>query len=270
MFSRILLVPFGILALIFGLLSWKVDEMFVWFLLIPAIAIVVIYMLSPQIDWWWYNRHPPDLPTPGAQLLERFNLFYQRLDEAEKLRFRQRVALYMMGVDFIPMVFEKVPEDFKVILAAQAVQLTFNREDFLLQPFERIVVYPHVFPSPQFQETFHASELYEPDGVLLFSADEVMRGFITPGQFYHVALHEYAKAFLLKYRALSLPAPDESIWESLERISGLSKERTENCIGLPGIEILPVCINHYFTFPDKFAQELPEMHQQFRAIFILK
>jgi hypothetical protein len=270
MFARILLVPLVIVSILFGLLTWKIDEFFVWFLVVSVAGTVLVFMLSPQINWWWYNRHPPDLPEPGAQLLERFCGYYQRLEEAGKLRFRQRVALYLMGVDFIPMVFKKVPEDFKVILAAQAVQLTFHRDDFLLQPFERIVLYPHVFPSPQYPETFHACELFEPDGVLLFSADEVMRGYMTPDQFYHVALHEYAKAFLLTHKGLSLPVPDETIWPSLERISGLSRAKTENCVGLPDIPVLAVCITHFFVFPDTFAQELPELYQQLGQVFMLQ
>ena len=86
-------------SILFGLLTWKIDEWFVWFLVVSVAGTVVVFMLSPQINWWWYNRHPPDLPEPGIQLLDRVCGFYQRLEDAGKLRFRQRVALYLMGVE---------------------------------------------------------------------------------------------------------------------------------------------------------------------------
>ncbi len=267
MFARKLMFPFLLAAIILLVLSWRVDERYIIWLLLPVGISAVLYMLSPQIDWWWYNRHPPPLPSPVIRLFEGYCPFYRQLDEADRLRFRQRVALYQMGVEFIPMVFEQVPEDIKSVLAAQAVQLTFHEDSFLIEKFERIVVYPHPFPSPQYPDLFHASELYAPDGVLLFSADEVMKGFLAPRKFYPVALHEYARAFLLTHPERSLPSLPDDLWNALEDISGLTHEKMEKDIGLGPVDPLAACIVHYFCFPEAFQQRLPEWSLHLQDLF---
>ena len=46
---------------------------------------------------------------------------------------------------------ESLPEDLKAIIAHNLIQLTFGMEDYLLDPYERVVVYNHAFPTPKKQ-----------------------------------------------------------------------------------------------------------------------
>lgn len=270
MFSNYLAAPFVFLAIIFLYLSWEVDREYYPIWLIPFVVIAtLIYVFAPQINWWWYNRRPPKLEPGLASLLERFSGFYQRLSPPNKQKFRDRLVLYRMGTDWEPMAFEEetVPSDVQFVLAHQAVMLTFNRKRFLFDKFEKIIVYPFPFATPEYPFD-HASELYEPDGCLLFSAKQVMQAFSEPAEWYNVAVHEYARAFVLTYPGEPYPAfAEEETWEKLQAVSGMPYRHVESVVGIKGVEALPVAIHHYFIFRERFREVFPEEAASLDRIF---
>lgn len=266
-FANYLAAPFVGGAILFLYLAWQDSDYAIW--IIPFVVVAaLVYVLSPQINWWWYSRHPQDLSQGLTATLERFCGFYQRLSAAEQRLFRERVVLFRMGTDWTPMAWpdDLLPPDVELALAAQAVTLTFNRPKFLFDKFEKVIIYPKPFPTPEYP-FMHGSELFEPDGCLLFSAEQVMAGFLQAGA-YNVGLHEYAKAFVLTYPTEPYPdlsAPDT--WEKLQQAGHFSREQIEFAIGIAGVEPLPVAIHHYFVFPEKFRQVLPRQTATFDRIF---
>lgn len=269
MFANLIALPFVLLSLVFLYLAWDVDSDYaVW--IVPCVLMsAVVYIFSPQINWWWYNKRPPELSAGLRALLERFGVFYNRLDTAGKLKFRQRTALFTMATDWDPMGWpdETIPPDVQAIIAAQAVTLTFHKEKFLFDPFEKVIVYPGPFSTPEYPFD-HASELYAADGCLLFSAREVMKAFAEPASWYNVGLHEYARVYERAYPLAPWPTFDEeTIWEKLETISGMPRAHVESVIGLAGTETLPVAVHHYFVFPERFREGLPEIYKVFGEIF---
>ena len=136
--------------------------------------------MGPQIDWWWYERYPPDVDAPVKKMLDKMNPFYNRLNETEKKKFRNRLQLFVTATNFMPKGWEKIPEDAKYAIAANAIQLNFHKEEFLFPQYENIVVYPSPFPSPQYPEHFHPSEVFRKDGVMLFSAEQIIWGLLNP------------------------------------------------------------------------------------------
>ncbi len=269
MFSNKLLTPFALMAALFLALAVIVDDSyaigFVPFMVISAL----IYIMAPQINWWWYSRHAPDISEELRAFLERSCGFYRRLKGEDRRRFRSRVFMFNMGVDWEPLAFpeDALPPDVQVAIAAQAVSLTFRREVFLFDQFEKVVVFPQPFPTPEHPYD-HASEMHLTDGCLLFSAEQVMLSFVKPTQWYNVALHEYAKAFILKYPVEGWPGFDgENVWQKLEQVSGMSRAHVESVIGLAGVDALPAAIHHYIQFPERFAMAFPEENKVFANIF---
>lgn len=269
MFANKLLIPFVLLAALFLGLAWAVDDRFSIYFVPCLVVAALIFILSPQINWWWYSRNPPDLSAELRALLERCSGFYQRLPAEERRRFRGRVALFNLGTDWEPLAFpdDVLPADVQMAIAAQAVSLGFWRERFLFDKFEKIIVFPRPFPTPEHPYD-HASELHEADGCLLFSAEQVMRAFAQPLKWYNVALHEYAKAFVLQYP--DEPWPDfseETVWERLEALSGMPRVHVESVIGLAGVDALPVAIHHHLLFPERFAAAFPDEHRVLESVF---
>ncbi|MEI6407895.1 MAG: zinc-dependent peptidase [Bacteroidota bacterium] len=256
-------------ALLFLYLAWVVDPAYAPWMVPFILFAVVTYIMAPQINWQWYQRWPPDLNESLTSLLERFSGFYRNLVPLEKQRFRTRIAMFRMNTDWTPMGFpeDELPPDIELALASQAVMLTFMKEEYLFRQFEKVIVYPLPFPSPEFPFA-HASEMYEADGCLLFSAQQVLQGFIQPKQFYNIGLHEYARVFIAIYP--NEPYPDfsaEDIWGKLEYISKMDRASIESIIGLAGIPVLPVAIHHYFIFPEQFKLTFPEETKGFDKIF---
>ncbi len=268
--SRIIALPFLVMIAICTFLVMKTDLFgYMNYALPPFFALAIIYILQPQIDWYYYKRNPPEMDEQIKRLLIKYSTFYEGLSLENKKRFRDRVCLYSMANEFIPKGIEEIPSDLKAIVAASVVQLTFGREDFLLNKFERVILYLQAFPSPQFPETFHASEIFEEDGVMLFSVEHLNLGFKNPKQYFNVGLHEYAKVFLQSYPLLDYPDLAATHWEELEKISGFSKATIEKFMGLETDELLAVSINYFHSFPQAFKTQLPALFAQYSSIFNL-
>lgn len=270
MFANKLLSPFVILAIVFLYLAWEVDPHYSIWIVPPVIIAAIIYVFAPQINWWWYQTRPLPVDPMVKTLLNKHLPFYSNLSKEEKSQFDQRVELFQMANEFMPQGFETVPKDVQGLIAANAIWLTFGREEFIFPKFENIIVYPHKFPSPQFPKFFHASEIYEPDGVIIFSLEQFMPSFVNLKQFYPIALHEFAKVFIISNPNENYPAFSENFWTQLPPISGLDREKIEQFIGLPDMKILPVAIVHFFTYAEKFAQFFPEESQMLQKIFYPK
>lgn len=268
--SRVVAAPFVFCALLFLYLAWEFDEKYAFYIIPCVIVLAVIFVFSPQIDWWWYIRRPPALDPHVRMLLVKHHPFYQTLSTEDKEKFRDRVALFMLANDFKAQGTDAVPEDIKGVISSNAVHLTFRQSNFLFPKFETIVVYAHPFPSPQYPQKEHVSELYEEDGVLLFSADHLMFGFTQPRQYYNIGLHEYAHAFVLSHKDWPWPKLEEETWKALERISGFPKSGIFQWINRPDVELLPAAIVHYFTFPESFGAVLPDIKTAFDGIFLSK
>jgi hypothetical protein len=127
-------------------------------------------------------------------------------------------------------------------------------------------VYATPFPSPQFPKTFHASELFEEDGVFLFSAQQVMWSFLQPKQYYNLVMHEYIKAYRFTYPNLNYPTLHQEDWPLLEKISGLSKDKIEGIINLE-LEPTVVAGTLFFTHPTAFQQFAPKLFGEWEIIF---
>jgi len=155
---------------------------------IPFIVMLVMsYVFSPQIDWWWYQRNPPELPAALGNLLLEYFPYYRNLSVDNKKRFRQRVAMYLQARGFFAKRGSEkgeVPVDMKTMIAANVVMLTFGKKDFILDKFERIFIYLQAFPTPNHQY-LHGSEINKEDECILFSGEHVMLSFRQPERFYN-------------------------------------------------------------------------------------
>ncbi len=265
-------LPFGMLATLFFAIAFvRHDGDWAKWGILPFIILAVSYVISPQINWWWYRRNPPELDMRIQRLLDDYFMFYKKLSPDLKKIFRQRTALYLLGNEFIRPVHpddpdatanrKMVPEDLKAAVAATAVQLSFGKPDFMTGKFENIIIYPHPFPTPQYGDAFHTSEIYEPDGVILFASDILMAGFNSPQNYFSIGLYEFARIFKMMYPSVSYPVFGDNIWEDFEKISGKSRTVIESTVGLTHLDIWGVAVYHFFTFADRFQKQLPDLYQ---------
>ncbi len=271
MLTRILYLPFVAMIIIALYLTFEVDEGYSIYLIPPIVILSGIYFLSPQIDWWWYVRHPPQMNPKLEEIIRKMNPFYAALSPEDKKRFQDRVELYVRANAYISKGIKEdgVPPDEVVYFIATCItQLTFGLVDFRLPLFERIVVYPAPFPSPQFPEQIHASEIFAEDGVLIFAVHPLMEGVIRPDQ-YNIGFHEYIQAFIISYPDEAYAKEGELNWEILAEVSGFSEAKIRETIGLDFIDLRAVAIHHFFHFSRSFREKLPTLYQRHVQIFNL-
>ena len=74
MFANYVATPFVALSLVFLYMAWEVDSDYAIWILPFVLLSAAVYIFSPQINWWWYSRHPKDL-SPGLRaMMERSGL----------------------------------------------------------------------------------------------------------------------------------------------------------------------------------------------------
>ncbi len=262
-----LATPFVLLLLLSIYLTIEVSEN--WALLIVFSVIVLIggLVVSPLINWWWWERFPPDIPKDLHKLIENRVPFYQNLDKVEQREFRRRAFLFSQGTNFMEQGIDKISEDAKLMMVVAPVSMGFYEEHFLFDKFENVVVYPHPFPSPQFPEHLHTSEIYEEDGVLMFCLGHIIRGHLEPHQYFNSAWYEYARVYLMTYPDRKYGDWSLVDWSHLEQISGFSKKALVKWVGLPDLDKNAFTLAFYFLYPKQFQRFLPEMFGHLRLIF---
>lgn len=267
--TRVLAIPFVLLLALMLYLSLAVDERYSVVIIFCTVGLAMLFVFSPQIDWWWYRRRPPELDESFRGLLRQQYPFYMQLSPEKKLKFRQRVALFRLAKDFMPQGMEEVPEDIQLFVALSGVHLTFGWEEYLLPKFEKIIIYPHPFPSPQYPEQFHASEVFAEDGVVLFSAQHLVKGVLEPQRYFPVGLYEMARVMLLSYPEKRWPILREDSWEPLERISGVSREALVQYMNLEDLNLLAVAMVYFLISPQSFRREWPQLFGQLNDLLLI-
>ena len=270
MLSKKLYFIFVTGAVIVALVTVFLPDKYNWvslFMMPFVVLLVLSYMFSPQLNWWWFQKYPPELPLESGLMLLKYFPFYRELSAENKKRFRHRVAMYIEDRAFQAQRGEEegdVSLELKTIVAANAVMLTFGRKDFILNKFERIFIYLQAFPSPN-HKFLHASELNEEDSCLVFSAEHIVLSFRESQKYYNITLHEFARAFQLTYSDFSYPIFEDSVW------SGLGKEKISSFLGFPekDIDLLGVSVNFFFNSPEKFKALMPKGFEEFQTIFNL-
>ena len=269
--ANIVAIPFFILLMALGYLAYQFpwSNYLVW-VIFPVSSLILIYLFSPQINYWWLCKHPIKLDQQVINMLNKTNPIYSTLNDERKLEFNNRLALFIEGKDFLAKGMEKdnneVPYDIRSLISQIPVTMTLNRPDFQWHKFERIVLYKHPFPSPRFK-FLHTAETEAEDGVVILSLEHVEKALFQRGLHYDVAWHAYAEAFIKGHPKISYPNLPADIWERIETVSPQSKEQIHGTLGYKAVDALPVLINLYFNYGEKVRNEFPELVKDFDQIF---
>ncbi len=229
-----------------------------WMLVGAVVLLAIMYVFTPQFNWWYWQRYAPDLRPGLRAMLEQRSGYYGRLSPPRQREFRRRVFLYAEAQEFIGQGIEDIPEDIKVMVAASAVMVGFGQPEFRNPKFEHVVLYPHPFPSPQYEQ-LHISELHADDGVVIFSMPYLARSFLDEQAFVPIGLYEHAKIYQLTYPRQHYPALD---WPQLEAVSGFSRAAVEQFIGLSDLDLAALSITFFLVFPERLRLLAPEVYEQ--------
>lgn len=135
-------------------------------------------------------------PPAWREVLESQVGYYRRLTEAKKRDFERDVAVFVGENRFAGVDEVEATDELKVLAAASAVMLLFNRPDLEYQRISEVLFYPRAFSEESFstrgigRETIGMNNEF---GAVILSAPELRRSFEQQtGR--HVGLHEFAHA----------------------------------------------------------------------------
>jgi len=238
-----------------------------WFLVL-IFLFIALYVFKAQTDYWWHKEYPlPIEPEIKKWLVHNFP-FYNSLEGETKQKFEDRLGLYIEARLFTSLGSKEreVPEDLKAMIAAHAVRVTLNYEDFLIGDFDRIMMYKHPFPTPKHQY-LHIVETEVEDGVIIFTLDYLLNGVLKPDQYYNIAYHAYVEAFCKQNPTIDFSFLESVTKDHMHLISGFKVEDLLTTLGYKSLDPVPVIITYYFTFRDNFIDLLPDVVAELDDIF---
>lgn len=260
--SRIVATPFIILALIFGAMAFLSEGEWAYWIVPNFIVLAVIYSLHPQIDWYWFEKHPPIMDEHLQKYVERLSSFYRQLNTADQQKFRDRVQLYLIANEYFlrgPEDNLTPPDDLKALFAIPLVELTFReKENWRLKKFERLVLYPTSFPSPN-NHDLHAGEIETEDGVIIAALDLAKQWVDRPAQAFPMLHYQIAKAYLWSFMEKRNALQGTLSVEEVEKIGGLTLDELSKYLGEPELDSEALLLAYYYTKPEAFRKVAPNV-----------
>ena len=268
--SKILFIPVLLILGLVAYFTFWVDEAYAIWMLPPIIIGAVIFILGPQIDWYWFEKYPPKLDESEKKLLLKKVKIFHNLSSEEKQKLESRVALFNFSKEYQEMAMPSVPEDLKIMLAISSCQLTLGFEEYLIERYEKVIIYPHPFPSPQHPEDFHICESFEEDGVLLFEVKNFLHGFVNPVQYFNIGLYEMARVINKELNLKNLSSLEGISMDELLALSHTNEEALKKYIGLPELDKKAVAMVLFIESPAKMRSNQAELFEEIKNMLNYK
>ncbi len=263
------MAPLGLLLIYLGYQSFMTPNYpYSIYAGIPLVGLMVLYLFRPQIDYWWLSKYPVKFDEKLGEFLRERNPFYASLTGEEKTKFENRLSLYMEGRDFKAVGREQrdIPYDFKAMISAIPIELTMNKEDFLLGDMDRIFVYKHPFPTPG-KPYLHTMETHVTDGVIILSLEHFSAAEKNPEEHYNVAWHAYIEAYLLIFKDDTSKIDHYASWDNIQAIGGFDEAGLLKYTGEKALDPLIVLLTLFKTRPTSFKENLPAAYADIKSFF---
>ena len=267
--SRLLALPFAlIIILVFtygDLASFGLSTVLV---LISLIALALAYVFNKQIDIWWYKRKPPKLDKPLVAWISIYSNFYKGLSDLQKRNFQDRIATFNQIKNFTLKGKRdyQLEEDIKTIISHEMARVTFGRPKDLLEEMDNIIVYNHPFATPNVQ-SLHALELYPQDGVIVYSKEQLVNGFLNPKVHLNISLLAAVMTFIQLNPRLAYPSVTNLEVDEIYNRFELKQETFFQMLGVDWLNKLDLLCFCYFSFPDRMREYFPEEFDDLNDIF---
>ena len=72
---------------------------------------------------------------------------------------------------------------------------------------------------------------------------------------------------MASYPNKQYPTDHDNLWEHFEKMGAYKKEQLAEYIGLPDVDAVATSINYFFSFPQMFQKELPQLFERYKRIF---
>ena len=257
-FQIIILLLLVVPILIFGIaLSFKIVE-----------SGYVLLFNKPL--YLYFYPFPKKLQPKQRLILQNEFVFYRRLSDKKKIYFEHRINCFLKTYKFIGNDIG-ITQEMLVLVAATYVMLTFGMRHYLVQRFNKIVIYPTKYFS-SVNEEFHKGEYNPRLKAVVFSWEDFLLGHQNSNDNVNLGLHEFAH--VLHFHALKSNDPSAVIF--FDEFNAIAKYYSDEVLFTELIskgyfreyayenqyEFLAVILEHFFESPEVFKKELPELYER--------
>lgn len=236
---------------------------------ISLIDDICIYLFNKPLYIHFYLKSKKIVPEQEYILRQKFQ-FYKKLTDKQKKYFHHRIACFTDKYQFIPREDFKVTIEVETLIAATYVMLTFGMRRYLVDAFDKIIIYPKEYLSTQTQEYFKG-EFNPRMKAVVFSWKDFLDGYEIDNDNLNLGIHEFSHvvhfhsmknndASSLTFRKYYLqlnkevnhpPNKDRLIESDYFRIYAYTNQ----------YEFVSVMIEHYFETPNEFRNKFPQLFQ---------
>ena len=213
-------------------------------------------------------------PEAWRAILDRAVPIHARLDDARKREFEQGIQVFLDQVQFHPVDGAVVDDEAKVLVAAAAVMLVFQRPEFDVPPVRHLVIQPKVFEEPESGEKVLGVVTHKTSAAL--SLADLRHGFRSTRDGQNVTLHEIAHSIdLADGVADGIPAflhPDlVRPWSERVRLEVERNRKGDGALvpyaGTNEAEFFACAVEMFFERPDLLEARHPELCRLFERYF---
>jgi Mlc titration factor MtfA (ptsG expression regulator) len=256
----ILLVLIVFLLLVFALLFNVFEEL--W-----------IYIFKKPLFIHWYLRNKKITPEQEFILRHRFQ-FYQKLSDKHKRYFHHRLASFIHEYQFIPRNDFAITQEVETLIGATYVMLTFGMRHYLIDSFDKIIIYPEAYYSVL--EQHHKGEFNPRLKAIVFSWQDFVEGYEISNDNLNLGIHEFTHA--IQFHSLRKNDVSSLIfrrhYEQLIREVAFPTNRqklVDSCYFriyayTNPYEFVAVIGEHYFETPELFQKEFPQLYENVRRM----
>jgi len=256
---------FLILIVIFGLVI--VVFLFGMFFL-SFLDDVSIYLFNRPLYIHLYFR-TREITAEQEHILRQQFRFYQRLTPKEKVYFHHRVASFLDKYEFISRGNFDVTVEVKTLVAATYVMLTFGMRRYLVDAFDKIIIYPEQYLSTHTEE-YYKGEFNPRMKAVVFSWKDFREGLEIGNDNLNLGIHEFSHVIHLH----SMRNNDASSLTFKKYHAQLSREVNHKpnqqmlvesdyfrvYAYTNQYEFISVIIEHYFETPEEFQNRFPQLY----------
>jgi Mlc titration factor MtfA (ptsG expression regulator) len=245
----------------------------VFFSIVFGEPLYVLIFNKPLCIHW----HPfiKKIKLSQKNILKQEFSFYNKLSLKQQEVFEHRLACFMTKYQFIGKGGFVITDQCSVLIAATFVMLTFGMRYYLIDVFNKIIIYPQSYFST-INKQYHKGEFNPKLKVLVFSWKDFQEGFRIENDNINLGLHEFTHALYFH----GVKGRDQSSIVFADTYVKIQKYLTEPGV-LNGIvnsgyfriyaytnqlEFLAVILEHFFETPKIFKRQFPELYNYVREM----
>ena len=245
------------------------------FLLSAFLLIIVVRIIEPAYVlmfnkplYLYFYPIPKKLDSKQKEILNKEFPFYRELSAKRKVYFEHRIKAFLENYKFIGNDIE-ITQEIQIMISGTYVMLTFGMRRFLVERFNKIVVYRTQYFSKVNQE-FHKGEYNPMMKAVVFSWEDFILGHQNSNDNVNLGLHEFSH--VLHFHAMKSNDPSASIF--FDEFNAIAKYYSDDELFLELVakgyfreyayenqfEFLAVVLEHFFESPEIFKNEFPELY----------